>query len=43
MTDHGHDGFEVPPGKLAGWGVDAVLLGQLVGAAMSAPRARRRY
>ena len=32
--DHGHEGFEVAPGKLSGWGVDAVLLGQLVGAAV---------
>lgn len=33
MTDHRHEGFEVPPGKLDGWGVDTALLGQVVGAA----------
>ncbi|MBF6254023.1 hypothetical protein IU414_17765 [Nocardia farcinica] len=33
MIDHGHNGFEVPPGKLAGWGVGTDLLAQLVGAA----------
>ncbi|WP_331765103.1 hypothetical protein [Nocardia sp. NBC_01388] len=31
MTDHGHKGFEIAPGKLAG--ADTVLIGQLVGAA----------
>ncbi|WP_280462737.1 hypothetical protein [Nocardia carnea] len=33
MTDHEHEGFEIPPGKLDGWGVDTALLGQLIGAA----------
>ncbi|BCK59431.1 hypothetical protein [Nocardia wallacei] len=33
MIDHGHNGFEIPPGPLAGWGADTALLGQLVGAA----------